>query len=100
MRQHADDGSEPVMPVEETNLAESGRRQQMLKTNVRQKDFYESRYQATGADREESAANRPTRLWTRLRRRIMQLRKGQWGQRSAVASASRLVGRPATCART
>lgn len=51
-------------------------RRTMLRMNVRQKDYYESRYEATALGRgaEERAANRPTRTWTSLRRRIQGLR--------------------------
>jgi len=48
----------------------------MLETNIRQADYYESRFEAVtlGLGANERAANRPTRVWTRLRRRIQRLR--------------------------
>jgi SAM-dependent methyltransferase len=51
-------------------------RQRMLDTNTRQRDFYESRFEASSSRETipERAANRPTRLWTSLRRSIMRLR--------------------------
>jgi SAM-dependent methyltransferase len=51
-------------------------RQAMLATNVRQQDYYESRFEAKASGRsgEERAANRPTRVWTHMRRRIQRLR--------------------------
>ncbi len=51
-------------------------RQRMLETNVRQHDFYESRFESTASATAapERAANRPTQLWTKLRRRIQSLR--------------------------
>lgn len=57
-------------------MAEDVRRQTMITTNVRQQDYYESRYEALASGRgaEERAANRATRAWTRLRRKTMQLR--------------------------
>jgi ubiquinone/menaquinone biosynthesis C-methylase UbiE len=48
----------------------------MLETNVRQRNFYESRFEAVAAGngQAERAANRPTRAWTRLRRRLQRLK--------------------------
>ena len=48
----------------------------MLDTNIRQRDFYESRFEASSSReaKPERAANRATRLWTSLRRSIMGLR--------------------------
>lgn len=50
-------------------------RQQMLEVNFRQKDFYESRYEATLVKRQatERAANLPTNIWTWFRYRLMDL---------------------------
>ena len=52
-------------------------RQTMLQINVRQKDFYESRFEASSISRDamERAANAPTNVWTRMRRRLMNLRE-------------------------
>ena len=51
-------------------------RQVMLETNARQKEFYESRYESSSSPSKapERAANRPTWMWTKLRRRFMRLR--------------------------
>jgi SAM-dependent methyltransferase len=51
-------------------------RQRMLDTNVRQRDFYESRFESSASPKAipERAANRPTRVWTSLRRSIMRMR--------------------------
>jgi len=50
-------------------------RQQMLQINFRQKDFYESRYEATHMNRQatERAANLPTNVWTWFRYGLMDL---------------------------
>lgn len=53
-------------------------RAHMLGYNARQKEFYESRFDASAssAHAPERAANLATNTWTRLRRRIMRLRAG------------------------
>lgn len=43
-------------------------KRELIEINRKQKDYYESRYEAAG--RNERAANRVTNFWTRLRRRI------------------------------
>lgn len=57
-------------------MDEQAHRRAMIEANTRQKDYYESRFEAgaTGQGAKERAANYPTRAWTWLRRRIMRLR--------------------------
>ena len=56
-----------------SNNASVDWKQEMLRFNVRQKDFYESRFVATQVTKQdtEQAANAPTNLWTLTRRRVM-----------------------------
>ena len=56
--------------------ADDARRRSMLDVNVRQQDYYESRFEAISSGRgaEERAANGATRTWTRMRRRLQRLR--------------------------
>jgi ubiquinone/menaquinone biosynthesis C-methylase UbiE len=51
--------------------------QKMLRINVQQKDFYESRFEASQVKNQasERAANIPTNLWTWMRRRILEMRR-------------------------
>jgi len=51
--------------------------QKMLQINIRQKDFYESRFEANqvAGPVTERAASISTNMWTRMRRRMMKLRK-------------------------
>lgn len=62
-------------------------RRRMLEINVRQRDYYESRYEAGSASTAvpERAANRPTRMWTGLRRRIQRLRAKAGGDEQLLA---------------
>lgn len=52
-------------------------RQTMLQVNMRQKDFYESRFEAAQAGKQvaERAANAATNAWTRLRVNMQKMRK-------------------------
>lgn len=52
-------------------------REEMLQINVRQKDFYESRFEAAQAGRpgKERAANAPTNIWTLMRRKVLAMRR-------------------------
>ena len=52
-------------------------RQHMLHVNVRQKDFYESRFEANQAGRiaHERAANTTTNFWSKMRIKMMSMRK-------------------------
>jgi len=54
-----------------------GSRESMLQVNVRQKDFYESRFEATQVSRlaEERAANKITNVWSRLRSKLVDMRR-------------------------
>jgi 2-polyprenyl-3-methyl-5-hydroxy-6-metoxy-1,4-benzoquinol methylase len=49
----------------------------MLQTNIRQRDFYESRFEATETrtSTAERAANTLTNIWTWMRRRVQSMRK-------------------------
>lgn len=57
-------------------MDEQALRRTMIEVNTRQKDYYESRFEAgaTGRGAKERAANNATRAWTYLRRRIQRLR--------------------------
>lgn len=55
-------------------MLEAGR-QDMLETNRRQRDFYESRHSAARSGGGEPDANVATNMWTRLRRRQQLLRR-------------------------
>lgn len=54
-----------------------GSREKMLAVNVRQKDFYESRFEATQVSRlkEERAANWITNVWSRMRVKLVDMRR-------------------------
>ena len=60
----------------ETSATEAARLR-MLQLNVRQKDFYESRFDAQQVDRmePERAANAVTNTWSRLRSKLVDLRR-------------------------
>jgi SAM-dependent methyltransferase len=80
--------------MKERTAADDVARQAMLATNLGQKDYYESRFEAlaTGLGAEERAANRATRAWTRLRRRIQRLRSAAGVDQELLALHRRWLG--------
>jgi ubiquinone/menaquinone biosynthesis C-methylase UbiE len=54
--------------------------QEMLQINVKQKDFYEARFEASqvGSLATERAASAPTNMWTWMRNNVKDMRKSMW----------------------
>lgn len=70
-------GSEVPEALKNSTHVDADARQKMLQVNVRQKDFYESHFEAAQVSRieQERAANRITNMWARVRCKLVDMRR-------------------------